>query len=85
MISGIPSGLATTNYSINMTSSSFSNLVGEKVTLKKNKPVYLSAWLGTTKNELRSVGSENGELPAGIEEAELAFLYRVVWTDKEKY
>ncbi|WP_107927027.1 hypothetical protein [Lysinibacillus parviboronicapiens] len=84
LISGIPSGLATTNYSNNMTSSSFSNLVGEKVTLKKNKPVYLAAWLGTTKNELRSVGSENGELPAGIEEAELAFLYRVLWTDKEK-
>lgn len=84
LISGIPSGLATTNYSNNMTSSSFSNLVGEKVTLKKNKPVYLAAWLGTTKNELRSVGSENGELPDGIEEAELAFLYRVLWTDKEK-
>ncbi|WP_249312905.1 hypothetical protein [Lederbergia citrea] len=84
LISGIPSGLATTNYSNNMTSSSFSNLVGEKVTLKKNEPVYLAAWLGTTKNGLCSVGSENGELPVGIEEAELAFLYRVLWTDKEK-
>ncbi|MEX3747177.1 MULTISPECIES: hypothetical protein [Lysinibacillus] len=83
LISGIPSGLATTNYSNKMTSSSFSNLVGEKVTLKKNKPVYLAAWLGTTKNELRSVGSENGELPASISETELAFLYRVLWTDKE--
>jgi len=83
LISGIPSGLATTNYSNKMTSSSFSNLVGEKVTLKKNKPVYLVAWLGTTKNELRSVGSENGELPASISETELAFLYRVLWTDKE--
>ncbi|MEK5332669.1 hypothetical protein [Lysinibacillus sp. FSL W8-0992] len=48
----------------------------------KNKPVYLVAWLGTTKNELRTVGSKNGELPAGLEEAELAFLYKVLWTDK---
>ncbi|MGE7925789.1 hypothetical protein ACQKND_21740 [Viridibacillus arvi] len=83
LISGIPSGYVTTNYSNKMTSSSFSNLVGEKVTLKKNKPIYLAVWLGTTKNELRSVGSENGELPASIAETELAFLYRVLWTYKE--
>ena len=84
LINGIPSGLATTIYSNNMTSSSFSKLVGEKVTLEKNKPIYLAAWLGTTKNELSSGGGENGELPSGIEETELAFLYKVLWTDKEK-
>ncbi|MFJ7730777.1 hypothetical protein ACIQXF_02665 [Lysinibacillus sp. NPDC097231] len=84
LITGIPSGLATTNYSNNMTSSSFSQLVGEKVTLEKNKPVYLAAWVGTTKNILSSVGSENGELPAGIEEAEFALLYRILWTDNVK-
>ena len=84
LIAGIPSGLVTANYSNNMTFSSFSKLVGEKVTLEKNKPVYLIAWVGTTKNELRSVGSENGELPSGIEEAEIALLYRVIWTDNEK-
>lgn len=84
LITGIPSGLATANYSNNMTSSSFSKLVGEKVTLEKNKPVYLAAWVGTTKNELSSVGSENGELPAGIEEAEVALLYRVLWINNVK-
>ncbi|MGE7843777.1 hypothetical protein ACQKNX_23720 [Lysinibacillus sp. NPDC093712] len=82
LLSGIPSGIATTTYSSSMTSSSFSNLISENITLTKNKPVYLVAWLGTTKNELRTVGSKNGELPAGIEEAELAFLYKVLWTDK---
>jgi len=84
LITGIPSGLATTYYSNNMTSSSFSQLIGEKVTLEKSKPIYLAAWVGTTKNKLSSVGSENGELPAGIEEAELALLYRVLWTDNVK-
>ncbi|MGE8081420.1 hypothetical protein [Peribacillus loiseleuriae] len=84
LITGTPSGLATTIYSNNMTSSSFSKLVGEKVTLEKNKPVYLAAWLGTTKNELSSGGGENGEIPSGIEEAELAFLCKVLWADKEK-
>ena len=84
LITGTPSGLVTANYSNNMTSSSFSKLVSEKVTLEKNKPVYLVAWVGTTKNELSSVGSENGELPADIEEAEVALLYRMIWIDKEK-
>ena len=83
LIAGIPSGLTSTVYSNNMTSSSFSKLVGENVTLEKNKPVYLAAWLGTTKNELSTGGGETGELPSGIEDAELAFLYKVLWTDKE--
>ena len=84
LITGTPSGLATTIYSNNMTSSSFGKLVDEKVTLEKNKPVYLVAWLGTTKYELSSGGGGNGELPLGIEETELTFLYKVLWTDKEK-
>lgn len=84
LINGVPSGLATTYYPTNMTSSSFSKLIDEKMILEKNKPIYLVAWLGTTKNGLRSVGGENGDLPSGIEETELAFLYKVLWTDKEK-
>lgn len=84
MINGIPSGLSTTFYPNNMTSSSFSKLIDEKMILEKNKPIYLVAWLGTTKNGLRSVGGENGDQPSGIEESELAFLYKVLWTDKEK-
>lgn len=84
LITGTPFGLATTNYSNNMTSFSFNKLVGKKVTLEKNKPFYLVAWVGTTKNELRSVGSENGELPTGIKESEVALLYRVLWTNNVK-
>lgn len=84
LLTGVPSGLTTMEYSNNMTMSSFSKLIGEKITLEKNKPAYLVAWLGTTKNSLRSVETENGELPTGIEEAEIALLYKVLWTDKEK-
>jgi len=82
LLSGIPFGLAKTTYPNGMTAFSFSNLISEQITLSKNKPVYLVAWLGTTKNELRTVGSEKGELPAGMEEYELVFLYKVLWTDK---
>ncbi|WP_223820827.1 hypothetical protein [Bacillus sp. S3] len=86
LTAGTPSGVNTAIYPTNMKmfSVSFSKLVDEKVTLEKNKPVYLAAWLGTTKNGLRSVGSENGELPTGMEEAEIALLYRVLWTDMYK-
>lgn len=84
LINGIPSGLATTNYPNNMTSSSFSRLVDKKVTLEINKPIYLAVWQGTTKNVLHSVGSENGELPEGLDETELAFLYKVLLSNKEK-
>ena len=45
--------------------------------------MYLVAWLGTTKNGLSSVGGQNGELPQGIKESELAFIYKILWTDQE--
>lgn len=81
LLSGVPSGLTTTFYSSNMTGFAFGKLVREKVTLEKDKPIYLAAWLGTTKNTLRSVNEENGELPEAIKEYELVFLYKVLLTD----
>jgi hypothetical protein len=85
LITGIPSGLASASYSKNnMTISSINLLVDKKVTLEKNKSVYLAAWLGTTKNSMSPVESENGELPKSIDEIETAILYKVLWTDREK-
>jgi hypothetical protein len=84
ILAGIPSGLSTTSYANNMTSSTFGKLVEDKVTLEKNKPVYLAAWSGTTKNGLRSIGGQNGELPEGIDDAEVSILYKVLWTDEEQ-
>lgn len=51
LLMGVPSGLDTTKYLNNMTMSSFSKLIGGKVTLEKNKPAYLVAWLGSTKKQ----------------------------------
>ncbi|MDQ0230655.1 hypothetical protein [Metabacillus malikii] len=84
LLTGTPSGLDTTDYPNNMTVSTFRKLIGEKVTLEKNKPIYLAAWAGTTKNGLSFGGNENGELPTGIDEAETVLLYRVLWTDPIK-
>lgn len=84
LTSGLPSGLATTTYTNKMTGFSFGRLIETAIHLKKNEPVYLAAWQGTTKNALRAVGIEKGNLPAGIENTELAFLYKIIWTDKEE-
>lgn len=84
LLAGLPTGLATASYPNNMTSSSFSTLIDKNITLERNNPVYLSAWLGTTKIQLPSAESENGKLPEAIKEAELSFLYKVVWIDNER-
>lgn len=84
MLMGIPSGLTSMTYANNMTGFAFGKLIGEKITLEKDKPIYLAGWLGTTKNELRSVGVDNGVLPEEVKDYELAFLYKVLWTDNEK-
>lgn len=84
LLMGIPSGLTSTTYANNMTGFAFVKLIGEKITLEKNKPIYLVGWLGTTKNELRTVGVDDGELPKEVRDYELAFLYKVLWTDNEK-
>lgn len=84
LMSGIPSGLATADYTHGMTSSSFTDLINQKIILKKNEPVYLAAWIGTTTDSLRSLSEGNGELPEGIEEAELALVYKVVLTEQQE-
>lgn len=78
---GSGNSLASGSYMHNMTGYSFSQLIGDKVQLEKNKPIYLVAWVGSTNGQLRTIGSEKGELPEGIDEAELALLYKVVLTD----
>ena len=83
LISGIPSGLATTNYPNNMTSFTFNKLVKGTIKLKKDVPAYLASWQGTTKDELRSDLNENGELPENITETELVFLYKVLWRNAD--
>ena len=83
LLIGIPAGLSSMSYENNMTGFAFTKLIGEEITLEKNKPSYLAAWLGTTKNSLHTVGEVNGELPEEVEEYELVFLYKVLWTDKE--
>ena len=84
LLSGVPSGLTSRFYSSNMTGFAFGKLIGKKVTLEKDKPIYLAGWLGTTKNSLRSVEEQDGELPEAVEEYELTFLYKVLWTNKDR-
>lgn len=85
---GIPSGLATSTYTNDymkdVNGHSFSALIDEKITLQKNEPVYLAAWIGTTDGSLRSISGEIGQLPEGLEEADFALLYKVILTELEE-
>ena len=85
LLIGIPGGLSSTTYTNNMTGVAFTKLVAEEITLEKDKPSYLAAWFGATKNSLHTVGEVNGELPEEVEEYELVYLYKVLWTDKEMH
>lgn len=82
LLAGQPNGLSSASNEHTMSSYSFSPLVSEKVTLTKNKPVYLAAWVGTSKNTLESFGGNNGELPESIQNTELAFVYKITLVDK---
>lgn len=85
---GMPSALSTKPYTNDkikeIQGHSFITLIGNKITLKKNEPAYLAAWIGTTTGSLRTVSGEGGKLPEGLEEAEFALLYKVVLTDQEE-
>ena len=82
MLFGIPAGLSSTTYTNNMTGYAFTKLIGEEITLEKDKPSYIAGWFGTATNSLRTIGEINGKLPEGLEDYELVYLYKVLWTDK---
>ncbi|WP_456272704.1 hypothetical protein [Bacillus sp. AK031] len=61
---------------------SFTSLLNEKVSIVKDRSVYLAAWIGTEGSGLRTVGiEEDGSLSDGIEEADLAYVFKVTMTD----
>lgn len=82
LISGTPSSLISGHYYEHTNASTFNNLITEKVTLEKDKPIYLAVWLGTESNELPATGSKQGDLPKEVEQVERAFVYKVLITEK---
>lgn len=81
LLLGFPSSLVNGIHETNIQANSFQRLINEEITLEKDKPVYLSAWLGTNENSLRSLSSQNGELPSGINDVEVAILYKITLTN----
>lgn len=80
---GVPNGFMATSFKDGMSGSTISSLISEKITLKKNKPVYLTAWAGTTKNSMSGLRvSDDGALPENLEKYEMAILYKIEITDK---
>lgn len=83
IMNGIPSGLTTTIYPNKVKANTFNKLINEKMTLEKNQPFYLAAWVGNSNEPISSGVEESGKLPKDIEQTELAFVYKILWTDKE--
>ncbi|WP_203364345.1 hypothetical protein [Bacillus sp. REN10] len=80
-VAGTPSSVASTVHPNKMTNFSYNTLVEDKIKLKKDKPVYLAIWQGTTKDHFSTYTSENGKLP-NLKNAELAFAYKVMLIEK---
>lgn len=84
IIFGSPGGLASTSYEIDTGMSTYASLLSEKITLTKNKPVYLAGWMGTNENSLTGFRNDNnGSFPEGIKESDLAFLFKVTLMDQK--
>jgi hypothetical protein len=84
MMIGVPSGLVRGQQPDKMTMNTMCRTIDEKITLEKEKPAYLAMWKGTDGDSLSCATTEDGGLPKGLEEADVAYLYKVLWTDEEK-
>lgn len=80
---GMVNGLSETHYdSEGVGAWSFTSLLNEKTELVKDKDVYLAAWIGTKDNELSSVSVDgDGSLSDSIEEADIAYVFKITLTD----
>ena len=81
---GVPSGVARTEQPNKMMASTMCRTIDGKIILTKEKPIYLAVWKGTDENSMSCRTGEDGGLPQGLEEADVAYLYKVLWTDAKR-
>lgn len=80
---GSPGGIVATSYEIEVSGSTYGKLLGEKITLKKDQPVYLAGWKGTNNHTVTGFHADNGQFPEDALDSELAILYKVTLTDRD--
>ncbi|KQL54224.1 hypothetical protein AN964_12450 [Heyndrickxia shackletonii] len=83
---GLTNGISSTTESKNkITASSYGNVLNKKIKLIKESPVYLAAWMGTSKNEIHGgFEDEEGKFPDAVKQSELAFVYKITLVHREK-
>lgn len=84
MIVGVPSGVTHWQEPDQMAMHTMCRTLVKKITLEKEKPAYLAMWKGTDGDSLSCTTTEDGGFPRSLEEADLAYLYKVLWTDADK-
>lgn len=81
---GVPSGLIRDEYTNETTMYAMCKTIAEKLTIEKEKPAYVAIWKGTDGDSLSCSTTNDGGLPEWLDEADVAYLYKVLWTDEEK-
>ena len=84
MMIGFPAGLVHWQEPDKMTMNTMCRTIDKKITLEKEKPAYFAMWKGTDGDSLSCATTEDGGLPEGLEEADVGYLYKILWTDVEK-
>lgn len=86
LLLGIPDGLSSNVQPINSaTMTSYGNVLNKKIKLIKDTPVYLAAWMGTSKSQLSGgLENEEGKFPSAFKDSELAFVYKITLIDRKK-
>ncbi|MDZ5474195.1 hypothetical protein SM124_21095 [Bacillus sp. 31A1R] len=78
ILAGQPGGLMSSSKEHEMTAWGLSSMIDNKVTLVKDEPLYLAAWVGTTKETFQS-GYD--DIQSMIKNNELTIVYKITLVD----
>jgi len=86
VLMGIQSGISSTTQPVkNISVSSYGSVLNKKIKLIKGKPVYLAAWMGTSKNAISgNLEDAEGKFPNVMKQSELAVVYKITLVDRKK-
>ncbi|MDQ0215872.1 hypothetical protein J2S13_002292 [Oikeobacillus pervagus] len=80
---GLPGGLTSSSIDSKMMGSTYGRNLAKKIQLKKNKPVFLAYWKGTTEDYITGPDkNDDGKFPARLKDSDLAIVYKVTLVDR---
>ncbi|WP_251639363.1 hypothetical protein [Sporosarcina sp. NCCP-2716] len=83
LVTGVPSGTNTGELNETVGIEMMCRIIPGKVRLKKEEPVYLAMWQGSDGESLSCATNDTGALPDDVKRADVAYLYKTIWTDEK--